>query len=166
MKQRGFTLIEILVVMAVGGMILAGVVLSIQQIFLSTARSNSQVTALADIDRVVLSIKKDLLMTQSTNLTDGDPTPQSSVTLTWIDYTSSFSSSNQTSHSSSYILSDTELQRTYDSTMNIVGRHITSIGFTQSGKVIKVTITATGPTFPYESRTLTFSSHIRAEEVE
>ena len=59
MKQRGFTLIEILVVMAVGGIILAGIVLSVQQVFLGTARSNSRVVALTDIDRVVLSIKKD-----------------------------------------------------------------------------------------------------------
>ncbi len=165
MRQKGFTLLELLVALAVGSVILTGVVLSLQQILLGTDRSNSQVVALTDIDRAVLEIKKDLMMTQSTNLTDGSPIPQSSVMLSWIDYTS-FGSSNQTSHSSRYTLSGKELRRNYDGTVSIVGRNITSLGFTQNGKAITVAITATGPGIRQRSETLEFSAHIRAEEIE
>ena len=163
MRQKGFTLIEVLVAMAVSGIVMAGIVLAIYQVVWGTDRSNSQVVALTDINRAVLSIKKDLMMTQNTDLTDG--VPQSSVTLTWIDYTS-FETENTTFHSSGYTLLGTELLRTYDGTPSIVGRHITSIGFTQEGKVINVVITATGPGAAQRSETIRFSTYIRAEKVE
>ena len=164
MRQKGFTLVEVLVVMAVGGVIMMGIVLAIHQVVWGTDRSNSQVVALTNVAHAARSIKKDLIMTQNTDLTDG--VPQSSVTLTWIDYTS-FASGNETSsHSSSYTLSGTQLQRTYDGTESIVGRNITSIGFTQDGRVINVVITATGPGASQRNETLKFSVYRRTEEVE
>ena len=130
MRQKGFTLLELLVATAVGAVILTGVVLSIYQVVWGTARSNSQAVALTDINSAVLAIKKDLMMTQSTNLTDG--VPQSSVMLSWIDYTF-FATENETAyHSTTYVLSGTDLRRTYDGTVSIVGRRITSIDFTQN----------------------------------
>ncbi len=183
MRQKGFTLLELLVALAIGSMLTTGVVLSIQQVLVGTDRSNSQVVALTDIDYAVLAIKKDLMMTQSTNLTDGSPIPQSSVMLSWIDYTSSFDSGNQSVHSSSYTLSANytitlgsgtfkktifrrDLRRNYDGVEGIVGRNITSIGFTQNGTAITVVITAIGPGIRARSETLKFSAHIRAEELE
>ena len=137
--------------------------MSIYQVVWGTDRSNSQVVALTDIDGAALAIKKDLIMTQDTDLTEG--VPQSSVSLTWIDYTS-LATANQSAHYSSYALSSTELQRTYDGTLNIMGRNITSISFTQEGKVIDIVITATGPGAAQKSETLRFSTCIRAEERE
>ena len=164
MRQKGFTLIEILVVMAVGSVILMAALLSVQQVLVGTDRSNSQVVALTDINQATLRIKRDLMMTQETDLPDG--VPQSSVTLSWTDYTS-FGSENQTrSHSSSYTLSGTDLLRNYDGTVSIVGRHITSLGFTQDGRIISVVITATGPGASQRNETLKFSAFIRAEELQ
>ena len=163
MKQKGFTLVEVLVVLAVGSVILMGVLLTFYQVVWGTGRSNSQVVALTDINNAALSIKKDLMMTQDTDLTDN--VPQSSVVLSWIDYTG-FDSENLTSHSSSYTLSGTELLRTYDGTVSIAGRNITSIDFTQNGRAITVVITATGSEVPQRSETLKFSAYIRAEEMQ
>lgn len=166
MRQKGFTLIEILVVMGVGSVILMAALLSLQQVLVGTDRSNSQVVALTDINQATLRIKRDLMMTQETDLTDGNPVPQSSVTLSWTDYTS-FETGNQTrSHSSSYTLSGTDLLRNYDGTVSIVGRHITSLGFTQDGRIISVVITATGPGASQRNETLKFSAFIRAEELQ
>ncbi len=162
MRQQGFTLIEILVVMAVSSVILTGAVFSIYQVMVGTDRSNSQVVTLTDINVAVLAIKKDLLMTQHTDLTDN---VSSSANLTWIDYTS-FASANESNHFSSYTLSGTELRRNYDDVVSIVGRRITSIDFTQNGRVVSVVITATGPGIQQRSQTLEFSGHIRAEVVE
>ena len=161
MRQKGFTLVELLVVMAVGGVILVGALLTIHQVMLGTGRTNSQVVALTEVNHAALQIKKDLMMTQTTDLTT---VPQSSVMLNWTDYTG-FETGNQT-HSSSYVLSGTELLRTYDGTVSIVGRNITSLGFTQDDRVINVVITATGSGAPQRSETLKFSAYIRAAEIE
>ncbi len=165
MRQKGFTLVEILVVLAVGSVILTGALLSIQQVLVGTDRSKSQVVALADINQAVLKIKRDLIMTQTANLTDGSLIPRSSVRLSWIDYTG-FSSDNWTSHSSTYNLSGTNLQRTYDGVTSIVGRHITSVGFTRNGRVISVVITATGSGSQPRSKTLEFSAYLRSEPIQ
>ena len=165
MRQKGFTLVEILVTLAVGSLIMTGALMSIYQVITGTDRSNSQVVSLTDVTNAARAIKADLMVTQSSNLTDEDPVPQGSVTLTWIDYTN-FSSDNASYHSSSYTLSGTELRRNYDGVESIVGRHITDVGFTRNGRVINVVITATGPGAQPRSDTLTFSAYMRAEEAE
>lgn len=163
MKQKGFTLVEVLVVTAIGGVLMTGLLLSIHNVLWGTNRSNNQVVALADVNYAALRLKKDLMMAQNTNLTDN--VSQGSVVLSWIDYTG-FTSENQSgSHSSSYTLSGTELQRDYDGTVSIVGRNITSIGFTQNGRAIDVVITATGAGVPERSKTLKFSAYIRSEGI-
>lgn len=165
MKQAGFTLVELLVTLAIGSVILVGASMSFYQIVWGTGRNNSQAVALTNVNQAALSIKKDLMMTQNTNLTDGNPVPQSSVTLSWTDYTG-FSSENSSSHNCQYTLSGTELRRTYDGVVSIVARHITDLGFTQDGRVINVTITATGPSVPQRSATVEFSGFIRSEEID
>jgi len=165
MRQKGFTLIEVLVVMAVGGMVMAGIVLTIPQVVWGTIRTNSQVVALTDINHAALRIKKDLQMVQSTDLTDGDPVPQNSVSLAWTDYTG-FEPEDERNHICTYALSGTELRRTYDGTEIIVGRYITSVGFTKDGRFVNVVITATGPGTLQRSEALKFSVHMRTEEVE
>ena len=165
MRQKGFTLIEVMVAMAVGGIVMAGVVLGIYQVVWGTARSSDQVVALTDINHAALYIKKDLQMVQRTSLTDGEPTPQSSANLSWTDYTG-FEPEDERNHFSAYVLSGTDLMRTYDGTVSIVGRYITSIGFTQDGRVITVVITATAPGISERNETLEFSVKMRPEEIQ
>ena len=164
MRQKGFTLIEILVAMAVGGILMAGVVLGIFQVSWGTVRTNDQVVALTDVNNAALWLKKDLQMVQSTTLTDG--VTASSVTLDWTDFTG-WATEETRDHSSTYALSGTELRRTdEDGVERVVGRHITSIGFTRDSGVINVVITATGPGNSQRTETLKFSVHMRYEGVE
>ena len=168
MRQKGFTLIEVLVVMAVGGVLMAGVVASIFQVFTFTSRSNSQGIVLTDVHRAAWHITKDLQMANSTGIAVEDSvvlSPASSVTLRWIDFTSAFEPEGaEKNHSSTYSLTDNgELVRTYDGTVRIAGRHITSLRFTQQEPwVVSVVITATGPTTQQRSKTLEFSVHMRS----
>jgi len=167
MKQKGFTLIEIMAVMAVGGMIMTVALLSIYQVVWGSARTNDQVSALTDVNYVSLWIKKDLQMAKYTDLIEGDPVPQSSVSLRWIDNTAFVEEEEDRSHSANYTLSGTELVRTYDGgTPRVVGRYISSIGFTREGRVITCSITATGPGILEREEMLGFSivTHMRAEE--
>ncbi len=163
MRQKGFTLIEVLVVLAVGSVILVGIVLSIHQVVWGTGRTNSQVVALTNVNYAALFIRKDIQMSQNTDLTDG---VSSSVGLTWTDYTG-FEPEDERNHNCTYTLSDngTELLRTYDGTVSIVGRNITSVTFTkdaQDDRVINVVITATGTGFLQRSKTLEFSVYMRS----
>lgn len=161
MRQKGYTLLELLIVLAVGSVLMGGIVLSIYQVVWNSARSNSQVVASADINQATLAIKKDLMMTQSSNMSE--EVSQSSVALSWDDYTNWAVADNQTTHTSSYTLSGTKLQRTYDGTVSIVGRNITSLEFTLNGSVVTVVITATSPGFPQRSETLTFNVYLRSQ---
>ena len=166
MNQKGFTLIEILVAMAVGGMVMAVALLSIYQVVWGSARTNDQVAALTDVNFAALWVKQDLQMARYTDLTDGVP-QSSSVSLRWIDNTG-FVAEEERIHSANYTLSDTELLRSYDGTVTVVGRYIKSIEFTQNGNAVTCNITATGPGIPEREEMLGFSilTHMRPEEVQ
>ncbi len=176
MKQKGFTLIELLVALAVGSLVIVGALGVIYQVMWSTSRTNSQVVTLTDVHQAALRLKKDLVMAQLDDekwdfppggttvitLTPGGPT----ATLGWTDYTS-FDLEENKDHTSSYeLLDDGKLQRTYDyekpsETTSIVGRNITSLEFTQDGRVINVVITATAGDMLPRSETLRFSVYLR-----
>ena len=166
MKQKGFTLIELLVALAVGGLVIMSAVAVIYQVMWGTSRTNSQVVTLTDVHQAALRLKKDIVMTQTTDLTDG--VPRDSATLSWTDYTS-FEEEENKDHISAYnLLSDGVLQRTYDGTTSIVGRNITYVNFTltQDGRVINVVITATKGDFTPRSETLKFSVYLRGVGIE
>lgn len=162
MRQKGFTLVELLVALAVGGLVMMSAVALIYQVIWGTGRTNSQVVALTDVHYAALRLKKDLQMAQSA---DFDLPDGSAVTLSWTDYTS-FDPTENKDHTSSYELLDGELRRIYDyekpsETTSIVGRNITSVNFTQDGRVINVVITATAGDMLPRSETLEFSVYLR-----
>jgi len=168
MRQKGFTLIEILVAMAVGGILMVGVVFGIFQVSWGSLRSNDQVVALTDVNYAALRLKKDLQMAHTTGMTVGGSvvlSPENTVTLGWTDYTSSFEPEDaDKTHFSIYSFTDSgELVRTYDGTPRCVGRHITYLRFTREEEmVVNVVITATGPGVSQRSETLEFSVHMRS----
>lgn len=157
MKQKGFTLLEILVIVGIGAVLLTVALGSIYQIIYSTKSSGGQNQALTDVNRAALQIKKDIQSTQDTDLSEG--IPQSSVIFSWTD----FNATDNNTHSGNYTLSGTRLLRGYDGESQIIGRYITSISFTQYGRVIEVEITATSNTTPPISKTLEFSTYMRSE---
>ena len=158
MRQKGFTFLELLFGLAISGLLIVVTVSAFNQVVWGGARTSDQVVVLTDVHRATLQIKKDLEMTQNTNLTDG--VPRESVNLTWTDFTS-FDLEENKDHSSNYALSDGDLRRTYDGTTSIVGRNITSVDFTQNDRVINVVITATEGKASPQSETLEFSVYLR-----
>ncbi len=166
MRQRGFTLLELLVALAVGSLLLTGAVLSIQQVLITTGRSNSQVVVLDEVHRAVLRIKKDIQSYTSADLTDLQIAP---TTFEWTDQTG-FAGEDARRHDPTYSLSDTELLRTSDNITVILGRHIEYLSFievvTDNGTYIDVVITATSSTFPPRSETLSFRVYKRTEKVQ
>jgi len=163
MNQKGFTLIEILVVMLVGGMIMAAGLLSMYQTIWGTARTNDQVRALTEANVAAMWLKADLGMVQETSLVDGDPNPQSTLNMTWTDLTTSFDGQTvPVDHTIQYVLNGTDVVRTYDGTNKVIARNITSVGFTRNGDYINVSLSATGPGIIGQTRTLAFSVYVKA----
>lgn len=158
MKQKGFTLLEILVIVAIGAVLLTGALGAIYQIINSTKSSGGQNQALTDVNRAALQIKKDIQAIQNSDLSEG--VPQSSVVFSWTDFTLS----DNNTHSGNYTLSGTQLLRGFNGESQIIGRHITDLSFTLSGRIIEVEITATSNTTPPVSKTLEFSAYMRSEE--
>ncbi len=164
MRQKGFTFIELLLVMAVGSVILTGALLSIQQVIVTTGRSNSQVVVLDEVNRAALQIKKDLQSRNSVNISGSSDL----LSLEWTNNTS-FEGGGPLAYSVNYTLSDNnELLRTCDNTTDIttriVARQIDSISYSENGTHIDVVITATSSRFPPRSETLSFSVNKRSQE--
>ena len=164
MNQKGFSVLELLVVIAVGGILLSGVVLGIFQVSQGTIHNRGQLVSMTDVNNAAYWIKRELQMAQYSNLTDGDPLPQSSLSIYWIDMTL-FPTGDQATHSSQYYLSGTDLLRTRDGETSIVSRHITNIGFTRNGTVVKCFITASVSGITQQTETLEFIVRTRSEEV-
>jgi len=162
MSQKGFTLMEILVVMAVGGMIMAAGLLTMYQVIWGTARTNDQVRALTDANVATMWLRFDLQMVQGTpGLVEG--VPSNTLSMTWTNLTTSFDGQSvPVDHTIGYARDGTNnLVRTYDGTPKVVGRNITSVGFTRNGDYINVSISAKGPGIIGQTRTLAFSVYVK-----
>ncbi|MFC1911762.1 type II secretion system protein J [Chloroflexota bacterium] len=150
-QQRGFTLIELLVVLAISSVILLVVFDIMLNIQWGTGRNVNQLTINSDLGTAVTSIHQDLMVTQSTNITDN------LTTLRWTDYTG-----NHTDHIVTYGFNGingtgpTVLWRIYDGSPEIVGRDITNLSFTSENRTIHVSITSSGVETPARSKTIEF----------
>ena len=143
MNQKGFTLIELVVALAILGIVVVGIVTSIFQIMQGRAQIAGKSVALADIDNAAHWVTRDIVMGQSTDLEDDAP-PTGNMTMTWNDLTGWAEAEESISHSVVYIHSGTQLLREYDSANNttIVGRHLTDVGFSINGNLVTVTLTS------------------------
>ncbi|MFC1937482.1 type II secretion system protein [Chloroflexota bacterium] len=160
MNQKGFTLIELMLVMAISGVLLSGLVVSIYRVSWGTIHTNADNVALSEINNAALWLKKDAQMSQTTNLTDGAPA-ETTLELYWTDYTG-WATDETRNHSSTYSLSGTELLRTHDGTVSVVGSNFTNIGFTRDVGVITCTITYSSPVISQQTMTLTFDVQMRS----
>ena len=160
MNQKGFTLIEILVAMLVGGMITAGVITGIFQIVYGAGEIREESVALADIDNAAHWLTRDVVLAQNTDL---DPGPPVKMTLTWNDSTWWAEQEESVSHSVIYTYSGTDLQRNYDGVVTTVGRQLTDVGFSLDGRLVTITLTSSPEEEPRSAVTRSYTIYMRAE---
>ncbi|UCG09782.1 MAG: prepilin-type N-terminal cleavage/methylation domain-containing protein [Dehalococcoidia bacterium] len=160
MSQKGFTLLELLVSVAIAGLVMVAAVSVIFHIFYGGMRNSDQFIALNELAYITGLIKSDIQMAQYTSLTDGDPTPQNSLELMWVDYTS-FTTANESVHGVTYTLSGSELLRNYDGNARIIGRHITYLGFIQNDNIITCNVSASSSSFAERNKNLVFDVILR-----
>ena len=139
--QRGFTLIEILVAMAIGGMLVPVVVAGIFQVTNGTDKINTDLVLLQDIDGASAWINRDLSQAQTTDVVSGAP-PVDHMRVDWIDLTG-WAAEGSESHYAEYTLSGSDLVREYDGVTQIVARRIADIAFSRVDNYMTVAITST-----------------------
>ena len=136
-SQKGMTLVEVLIACTITAVIVGGLSVAIYMITSVTERGNAEAYALHDIQKAAYWISKDAQMARTTDLADGGSAADS-VTLEWVD-------GDGNSHSSSYWLSGTELQRNYNGTVTAVAWYISSIEFSISDDVLTFRVESAPP---------------------
>ena len=164
MNNKGFTLIELIVGLAVGSIILAGVVGSIFTVMRLTPEIKDQIVVLSDLDRAAHWLTRDVQMGFDSDLLNNAP-PVSQVTITWNDYTKAADLEGSIAHSVTYIWHSVNgtLQRTYDGEISLAGAYLTNVGFTRNDRSVTVTLTSSDGENVESTATRTFTILMRAE---
>lgn len=114
-NQRGVTLIELLIAIAIAGVITASITMALFQVYAGNARSSNHMTAVKQVQNAGYWITRDTLMAQNVLLaTDADGFP---LTLTWVEW-------DTTTHEVTYDLVDSEFKRTEDASEMRVAQYI------------------------------------------
>ncbi len=163
MKQKGYTLIELLVALPIGAAILLVVVSSYFQVMQARVEIGQKSIAMAELDNAIHWLAGDLVMAQTTDLIEEDP-PVSSMSLEWKDLTHWAADEGIIDHSVSYGFFENQLQRNYDGQMVIVARHLTYVGFSLHDREFNVTLTSQ-PGLPGSAVTRTFFTEMRTDEL-
>jgi prepilin-type N-terminal cleavage/methylation domain-containing protein len=148
--QRGFTLIELAIAMAIGGFIAASVAMTMYQIVDTSGRTSNHMTVVRQVQSAGYWVTKDVQMAQFiTTEDDADGLP---LVLRWTEW-------DGTSHLVSYTLQDTDLVRDSDGKQDVVAQFIDSISVDPrpyTGGKLVFTVTSTlgdGSAVQIETRT-------------
>jgi len=155
-------LVELLVAMAVGGVVLGVLVCSIFQIGFGSGQITKENTAQADIDCCIHWITRDIVMGQTINLIPGAP-PTANVTMSWNDLTAWAVQDEEISHSVTYTYSGTELQRNYNGVVTTIGRYLTDVGFSVDGRLVTITLASSLDGEPRSTVTRRYVIQMRTE---
>ena len=150
-RERGFTLIEILVAVAIGGLLVPVIVSGIFTVTRGTQQMNTDLVILQDIDGASAWISRDLSQALTTDVVSGNP-PVDHMRVDWIDLTG-WAVEGDENHYVEYTLSGSELLRDLDGVTQIVARRISNIAFSRVDNFITVVI---GSTLRDTTETLTY----------
>ncbi len=163
MKQRGFTLIEMLIAIAVSSVLIFGIVATISQIYSQNSRATKRMVAAQNVENAGFWVERDALMAQDVPST-GFP-----LTMTWQDW-------DGNNHNIAYSLSGTDLQRTVSvttpagvttTTQSTIAKYInidsslTNYQFSSGALTFKVTATVQST-----NETRTYQIKLRPETLE
>ncbi len=139
-KQKGFTLIEMIVVIAIAGLIFSAAAGTISQMFIINAQNTACMTVVKQVESAIHWVSRDMQMAQTVK-TD-DPDPATVLTLTWVEWNIPKNQVQVT-----YTLNNGDLRRNHSvSGQTIVAHHIESTLVAPkpyTGGKLNFTITAT-----------------------
>jgi len=141
--QRGFNLVDFMTAFGIIAIVLSTLVGLFWNEVRGSATARVAVAASSEIDNACRSLSQDCIMAQSSDLID-EAAPVDQLTLTWTEWYNLTAAP----HVSTYWLSGTDLKRDYDGTVTTVARNISSVTFSQTGRVITVVVASTPPWVP------------------
>jgi prepilin-type N-terminal cleavage/methylation domain-containing protein len=167
-SQKGFTLIEILVVTAVGGILLIGLVTAIFHTLGVTMQSNTKIIALEGIKQVAHPIATDVRMAQTTDLVDGAE-PQTSVDLFWTSWYDDNGELSPVDYHSEFKLIGEEVQRELKKNgvsieTTTLGKYISNIEFSRQEQIIFVSITSSPESRSDTAEKKTYHMYLQPKE--
>jgi len=157
-NQKAFTLLEILLALAIGGILIAVLVPFIYSLLTGPPVIRSNLSALHEIGRAIRSISQDGMMAETVEASGG-------LTLEWVKRTENI----EEPHRTEYYLSGTELiRRHYVDESDIpesttIARYISRFEFSYSysDQVITLLIEATLPASREQTEQRTYQIHPR-----
>ncbi len=179
-RQRGFTLLEILVSMAIIGLLAVPMAGAIGQTIFQTDENSTRIRALVSMENAGRSLGRDIRIAQDTGLATSSS--DATLELTWTDWADASQYDEYSAgdvvykrYRATYALSGTDLERTldvcddWDTTLGIcdpvtgtwtgsttvAASPVTSVLFTRgTGALITIVLTSApkGPGFPSETR--------------
>jgi len=144
-NQLGFTLTELILAIAIAGIITGGITMTIFQVFSGSARTSNHMTAVRQVQNAGYWVSHDALMAQTEPIIDDDLlTPaQEFLTLTWTDWETNYK------HQVVYSFASNTVQRKHylndatspDATLTVSNISSASCSFANGELVFTVTAT-------------------------
>lgn len=135
-NQKGFTLIEVILDLAISGLMMGALIPCLFQINRSTGNITDNMTGMLQVQNAGNWINRDVKLAAAIDLVEGAP-PVDSLAIEWTDI---FNGSSQ-EHTVQYFIVDETLKRSYDGMVISVAQFITNLEFSLSGSVVTVDIT-------------------------
>lgn len=153
--ERGFTLIEMALALAVANLILVGFSSAYFQIVKDTDKGVDRLEALHDIEIAATWLTRDIRSADTIDLVDG-ALPVSQVEFQWTEEWGG----TPIQHMSSYNLSGTDLIRIYDGSQLRVASYVSNVEFSISGNTVIFTLEST-PGFRGVTEERTYNTSLR-----
>jgi len=142
--ERGFSLVELVIVVALAGLVGAAITATAFQVFTFSTRLSNQMTAVRQVQQAGFWVSPDVMMAQPAKIS----TNQSGGRFLVLGWTAHDGKEHEVTYT---ITADDRLQRTHNITeggqttteVSVVAEYISSASFVPSGSAYTLTVTAT-----------------------